>query len=184
MDTKKYKLLRELPMTDVGTTFYRNGNSYYPCEKPDGSKFELSDGKGYGIHSNVVENNPTWFEEILPERYDVWITELKSDKHISQYSILSILRIPYGKLQLVKQAVDSVLNDEDDKISIKWNYSKVDGGKLYSQSELDKAIDSATESAFYAARLDEHESGMYFKIINEKKFPSYLEYKNHNNKDK
>lgn len=68
MSSKRYRLKKDLPDgSKAGTVYYLNGNSYYKCRKPDGSLFELSDGKGMAVFHSYVEGNPEWFEEIKEE---------------------------------------------------------------------------------------------------------------------
>lgn len=113
---KKYKLLKDLPTDKSGTIYYLNGNSYYPCRKPDGTMFNLEDMKGMSIARHIVENNKDWFQEevtepsIVPERIEVTVSEMVTERNnLYGYSFnVNKINIDCGK---IKQAIESVLND-------------------------------------------------------------------------
>lgn len=60
---KQYRLLRELPDAKVGTIFTEDGKGYYDYNSTDGSDSFYS--------SDEMENNPSWFEEVIKK--DVYI---------------------------------------------------------------------------------------------------------------
>ena len=110
--TKRYRLLKDLPDSKVGDIYIWNDgmvdvNAYYKNGDTDSS---------YWCKENV-ENNPEWFEEVLPvsepvkEMVGVTVTEMNtynSRVHYGYSFNVHSVDIDCGK---IKQAIESALND-------------------------------------------------------------------------
>lgn len=65
---KRYRLLKDLPVTESGTIFiYREDISYYVIQDFGTPVTETGHSYTPGYPKQVVENSKSWFEEILPE---------------------------------------------------------------------------------------------------------------------
>lgn len=154
--TKRYRLLKELPDSKVGDIYTWNDtfNHYY------------KEGNDYGgrWHSTYVENNPEWFEEVLPVSEPVKVNELRcygfdGQETMYQFSVVGCNHKALP-LTVVKDAVEKYLNNDTvvedsggiplpkDYVSNMGNLAMVDGEGnkrplsdlyqlKYTQSEVD-----------------------------------------------
>jgi len=140
--TKRYRLLKDLPDAEIGREFVYNKtyNKYFLDGNVLGSNWD----------TEWVENNPTWFTEVLPvsepvtEKIKVgkmccivggegygemkWDLRFKTNKHIH-----------YDKAMKLCNALESALNDTVVEVDVKnWGvFSAPPLIKMYSQSEVD-----------------------------------------------
>lgn len=61
--TKRYRLLKDLPYVKAFAIYERNEHGSYCC---DSAEFLVDDIYHDTLANTVVENNPEWFEEVLP----------------------------------------------------------------------------------------------------------------------
>lgn len=171
--TKKYKLLKELPGVPYG--------AIYTQENHDPNFFN-TDGKSYydRVSHYLIENNPEWFEEVKEqERIEVLIKGTgMAGEFVAVHPMNRSCAIPKEKFPAIKQAIEDVLNQENEwnealrnSIKVKaeaWSsdlkverptrdfiikgndLDEYDGPRLYTQQQLDKAIEDAFEASRWA----------------------------------
>lgn len=117
-ETKKYKLLRDLPDAKAGTIFTFDGDDSY-----DYKSAQYEDGKSW-YKNVVVENNPDWFELIpipskeVQERIIVgdvtqWnMTDVLNGGRYLKVDISDYPKHWQEKIPAIKQAIEAVLNED------------------------------------------------------------------------
>lgn len=141
MEEKKvYRLLKDtinqIGIIPAGMELEENGQLY--CDKKSGISF----------HKELVEGNTGWFELVTTKRIEVKeiIRISKGYNGFNAVKITTNAGISIDKLPLIKQAIESVLNDAVICAAPKDEY---DGERLFTQKQL---LD-AEEKAFNAARM-------------------------------
>lgn len=142
MEEKKvYRLLKDtinqIGIIPAGMELEENGQLY--CDKKSGTYF----------HKELVEENPEWFELVTTKRIEVKeiIRISKGYNGFNAVKITTNAGISIDKLPLIKQAIESVLND-DDNFFLGMDVLRNLGLKYTEQQLLE-----AEEKAFNAARL-------------------------------
>lgn len=137
--TKKYKLLKDLPDAKAGAIFVHNYsyNRYYLDGNILGSYWD----------KEFVEDNPTWFQEVLPvsepvkDRIKVEI----DGKYYIQYGEYHAIHFksnhdfPNNKMETIRVAIEDILNDtvvEDNAFEDEFKFMSFVELKGFSQHEL------------------------------------------------
>jgi len=114
-DTKRYRLLKDLPDAKAGTELISDGQGNYDYKTPTDSGW---------YNEEYVENNPTWFELIEPskevqERIEVkigkenwqgeWLANFSREQRCHLF--FSSKEISEDKFPAIKQAIECILNN-------------------------------------------------------------------------
>ena len=108
--TKKYKLLKELPGVPYGAIY---------TQENDDPNFFNTDGKSYydRVSRYLIEGNPDWFSEIKEQErievQDFWF-EYSPIIDGFKYCLNVSKSIPKEKFPAIKQAIEDVLNQEQE----------------------------------------------------------------------
>lgn len=169
MSNKKYKLLRDLPDADAGTvlTFTDEGDS-------EGYLYPEKFGRGnIWCRKDTVEQNPTWFQEVKPEKIEVMVWNVHERNQYGEnyhYAVPLGYEIPKDKFHSIKKAIEFVLNDQE----IRGVQDEYNGSRLYSESELNKARELAFNAAREGKAFSVYESQLLSKNVIYKTFEDYL----------
>lgn len=120
--TKRYRLLKDLPYVKAFAIYERNEHGSYCC---DSAEFLVDDIYHDTLANTVVENNPDWFEELLPvsepvkERIKVtnFIGNEKYPNPIHKefiYSFETSVIMPLDKRLKINNLLERYLNGEMD----------------------------------------------------------------------
>lgn len=111
---KRYRLLKDLPEAKAGDIYFleNNNGDTYVNEYTLIQKSPVIEHNSY--FSWQVENNPEWFELITEQpKEDKIKIEIEKPHPDSKLILLSAsTAIPEDKLPLIKQAIESVLNND------------------------------------------------------------------------
>lgn len=142
MNEKKYRLLKDCLDSKQGDTFsYDKENDCYYNDNRDGSHIDY-------LSPKILENNPDWFEEVLPvsepvpERITVELDGNDTDEPYQvlgkgYYEFRTSKEIPEDKFPAIKQAIESVINN-DFRVHIDGTWSiHSEWQKTFTQSEVD-----------------------------------------------
>lgn len=175
--TKRYRLLKELPDSKVGDIYTWNDtfNHYY------------KEGNDYGgrWHSTYVENNPEWFEEVLPvsepvkERIEVLKIEYLAESIIgnTHLDIKFSNGVTPGKFKLIKKAIEWVLENPETTLYDKSYVEELQ--KRLTQSE----VDTIRKEAFEAGRKHDGTPKYGFVVWEYPIYEQYLSSLNLNTND-
>jgi len=155
--SKKYRLKKDISTFDVQA---KAGCIGYEMIDPldRGSHLDPKvwfDGGRFYYMQSTIKKWPEWFEEVTDtERIEVRIIPNEyyaEDKWYGWYVLETPKAIPRDKLSAIKEAIEKVINQQPTEERIEPKYI-VNGEKLYTQSDLDKA----RENAFNAGRMAVH----------------------------
>lgn len=157
--SKKYRLLKDLPYIKSGVEYVSADgfNGVYDRCSYVPNKMGMMHER-FAIHIDWIENNPEWFEEIKEEqpksnkdRIEVngfyesggFLSNVSGESH-TDYRFNTMYPIPKEKFPLIKQAIEGVLNNDDNSLPLYYN-----GKRVYTDKELTQAM----EDSFNAARI-------------------------------
>src|SRR5687767_13592234 len=143
--SKKYKLLKDLPNAKAGAVYkITDSGTDYICYDLMGKRsWDVSYPREY------IENNPEWFE-LINDRIEVkdFFFECHNKYNGGDYVVVLNSIIPEDKKQLIKQAIERVLNGDDECV---FDIEKIN-------AQVDKL--QAMEYAFNAARKKNYLAGL------------------------
>ncbi len=164
---KKYRLLKDLPDSNVGDEYIWNNSmeAYYKNGNVQDSYW-----KGYAI-----ENNPEWFEEVIEqpkqERIEVELTRGFNTETPYQWisHFYCTKKLSDKDLPKISQAIESVLNN--DTVVERGIQDEFDGERIYLKSEVDtirrETWDAAREiNQSSSVMFNAHYSGLKDNFIN------------------
>jgi len=151
--SKRYRLLKDLPDVNEGAIaeWDASANAY----KMEKTGAWVSPHRYHWLSKGTVEQSPEWFE-LINDRIEVLGFSFDKEPYNNKWGNVIKVHVPYTfkyelesnkiKLELIKQAIERVLNG-DDNIFLSQDVVR-QLGVQYTQEQLDKSM----EDAFNAAR--------------------------------
>lgn len=179
--SKKYRLLKDLPDTDAGTLLHHQDGMYY---------YKTRTGEDRWFKETLVENNPTWFEEVEEKAKCGWVENTVGKDGKSIFTLYFNKELRLNDATPIKQAVESVLNGENGCVvcglkikagakycadhwrsysPLKYTQSDIDEARLMAFNAARKLVNGGVVTGYFGKSLVYDTIDTYLQTINDNK---------------